>query len=254
MSRPKLSPVPYWLWPGYNKTDADWLQVAFATHLRKVIRLREHDGNGTLPDNGPTPINTIIREILGNSNTMSVSGSPEPWRDLSGSPRKRGPEKKTVFKRMENGVFHRLGDKERSLSEEEDSAGGHWKSRSKRQKSSIEEDDLSSPWKAFLENYLHQKKCIKDPIEIHNIKKRDGESTKEFVRRYKLECRDVKGASECMKISGFVHGITNPELIKHLHDKIPKSVDELMRVTTTFLRCEVAASNRERKKSILLWK
>nr|GFB40924.1 reverse transcriptase domain-containing protein [Tanacetum cinerariifolium] len=80
-------------------------------------------------------------------------------------------------------------------------------------------DDLK---KAFLENYLQQKKCIKDP--------------------------DVKGAPECMKISGFMHGITNPELIKRLHDKIPKSMDEMMSVTTTFLSGEVAASNRERKK------
>ncbi|GJV73998.1 reverse transcriptase domain-containing protein [Tanacetum coccineum] len=112
-------------------------------------------------------------------------------------------------------------------------------------------DDLK---KAFLENYLQQKKCIKDPVEIHNIRQRDGESTEEFVRRYKLECRDVKGAPECMKISGFMHGITNPELIKRLHDKIPKSVDEMMRVTTTFLRGEVAASNRERKKSFPSWK
>ncbi|GKB38784.1 hypothetical protein Tco_0883726 [Tanacetum coccineum] len=67
-------------------------------------------------------------------------------------------------------------------------------------------------------------------------------------------CRDVKGAPECMKISGFMHGITNPELIKRLHDKIPKSVDEMMRVTTAFLRGEVAASNRERKKSFPSWK
>ncbi|GJV74489.1 reverse transcriptase domain-containing protein [Tanacetum coccineum] len=81
-------------------------------------------------------------------------------------------------------------------------------------------DDLK---KAFLENCLQQKKCIKDPVKIHNIRQRDGESTKEFVRRYKLESRDVKGAPECMKISGFMHGITNPELIKRLHDKIPKS-------------------------------
>ncbi|GJT58880.1 hypothetical protein Tco_1002413 [Tanacetum coccineum] len=72
-------------------------------------------------------------------------------------------------------------------------------------------------------------KCIKDPVEIHNISQRDEESTKEFVRRYKLECKDVNGASECMKISGFMHGITNPELIKRLHDKIPKSVDQIMR-------------------------
>ncbi|GKB27863.1 hypothetical protein Tco_0867264 [Tanacetum coccineum] len=76
----------------------------------------------------------------------------------------------------------------------------------------------------------------------------------EFVRRYKLEYRDVKGAPECKKISGFMQGITNPELIKRLHDKIPKSVDEMMRVTIAFLRGEVAASNRERKKSFPSWK
>nr|GEV92560.1 reverse transcriptase domain-containing protein [Tanacetum cinerariifolium] len=45
-------------------------------------------------------------------------------------------------------------------------------------------DDLR---KAFLENYLQQKKCIKDPIEIHNIKQRDGESMKEFVWRNKAK-------------------------------------------------------------------
>ncbi|GJW94266.1 reverse transcriptase domain-containing protein [Tanacetum coccineum] len=112
-------------------------------------------------------------------------------------------------------------------------------------------DDLR---KAFLENYLQQKKCIKDPLEIYKIKQRDGESMEEFVRRYKMECRDMKGAPECMKISGFMHGITNPELIKRLHDKIPKSVDEMMRVTTTFLIGEIAASNRERKKSFPSWK
>ncbi|GJR56180.1 hypothetical protein Tco_1406701 [Tanacetum coccineum] len=83
---------------------------------------------------------------------------------------------------------------------------------------------------------------------------RDGESTEEFMRRYKLECRDVKGAPKCMKISEFMRGITNPELIKRLHDNIPKSVNEMIRVTTTFLRGEVAASNRERKKLFPSWK
>ncbi|GJV26329.1 reverse transcriptase domain-containing protein [Tanacetum coccineum] len=112
-------------------------------------------------------------------------------------------------------------------------------------------DDLK---KAFLENYLQQKKCIKDLVEIHNIKQRDGESMKEFVRRYKLECKDVKGAPKGMKISGFMHGITNPELIKRLHDQILKSLDEMMRVTTSFLRGEVVASNREQKKSFSSWK
>ncbi|GKC42641.1 reverse transcriptase domain-containing protein [Tanacetum coccineum] len=112
-------------------------------------------------------------------------------------------------------------------------------------------DDLK---KAFFENYLQQKKCIKDSIEIHNIKQREGESTKDFVKRYKLESRDVKRAPEYMRISGFIHGITNPELIKRLHDKISKTVDEMMRVTTYFVRGEVAASNHERKKMFPPWK
>ncbi|GJX81536.1 reverse transcriptase domain-containing protein [Tanacetum coccineum] len=41
-------------------------------------------------------------------------------------------------------------------------------------------DDLK---KAFLANYLQQKKCIKDSVEIHHIKQREGESMKDFVQR-----------------------------------------------------------------------
>ncbi|GJV57009.1 reverse transcriptase domain-containing protein [Tanacetum coccineum] len=107
---------------------------------------------------------------------------------------------------------------------------------------------------AFLANFRQQKKCIKDHVEIHHIKQREGEFTEDFMRRFKVESKDVKGAPEIMRISGFMHGITNPELIKRLHDKIPKSVDEMMRITTSFLRGEVAAGNQKRKKSLSPWK
>ncbi|GKF23806.1 hypothetical protein Tco_0076128, partial [Tanacetum coccineum] len=40
---------------------------------------------------------------------------------------------------------------------------------------------------AFRENYLRQTKHIKDPVEIHHIKQRDGESTEDFMERYKAE-------------------------------------------------------------------
>nr|GFA28871.1 reverse transcriptase domain-containing protein [Tanacetum cinerariifolium] len=93
------------------------------------------------------------------------------------------------------------------------------------QESTDSYDDLK---KAFLENYLQHKKCIKDRVKIHNIKQRDRESTEEFVWRYKLKCKDVNRAPKCMKISEFMHEITNLELTKRLHDKIPKSVDEMM--------------------------
>nr|GEX59617.1 retrovirus-related Pol polyprotein from transposon TNT 1-94 [Tanacetum cinerariifolium] len=74
------------------------------------------------------------------------------------------------------------------------------------------------------------------------------------MQRFKVESRHVKGASECMRIFGFLHGITNPELIKRLHDNILKLVDEMMRVTTTFLRGEVTTSNQVQKKTPPAWK
>nr|GEW97111.1 reverse transcriptase domain-containing protein [Tanacetum cinerariifolium] len=125
------------------------------------------------------------------------------------------------------------------------SLGWTLESRSKKEKSIIEEDELSQPWvcketdpftpsakverwamptlyhmfnftltgsamvwsddlppefidscddlkKAFLANYLQQKKCIKDPIEIHHIKQREGESLENFMQRFKAESRHVK--------------------------------------------------------------
>ncbi|GJX53502.1 reverse transcriptase domain-containing protein [Tanacetum coccineum] len=78
-------------------------------------------------------------------------------------------------------------------------------------------DDLK---KAFLENYLQQKKCIKDPVEIHNIRQRDGESTKEFVRRYKLECKD-KQIEEMLKAGKLSHLIK--ELKQNNEKEQPKS-------------------------------
>ncbi|GJV30414.1 reverse transcriptase domain-containing protein [Tanacetum coccineum] len=294
-----------------------------------------------------------VRKRIGPKGVRSASGSLKPRRDRSESPRKRDIKRKTVFKRLEKGVFHRLGDKEKGMSaysnysrhqshhsshrDAENSEGGHWKSRSKKQRSNIEDDDLSQPriceetdpftpriryfdlpkrtrmpshvktydrsedpedhlkiiqaaakverwamstwchmfnstltgsarvWfddlppefvdsyddlkEAFLANFLWQKKCIKDPVEIHHIKQREGESTEDFMCRFKIKSRDMKGALEVMRISGFMHGITNPELIKRLHDKITRSVNEMM----SFLRGEVAAGNQERKKSLPPW-
>ncbi|GJZ29780.1 reverse transcriptase domain-containing protein, partial [Tanacetum coccineum] len=107
---------------------------------------------------------------------------------------------------------------------------------------------------AFRENYRQQTKHIKDPVEIHHIKQRDGESTEDFMERYKEEVLDVEGAPECMKISGFMHGITHPELIKRLYERIPRSMDEMYRVTTSFLQGEVAAFSHGRKKAPTPWK
>ncbi|GJW44787.1 hypothetical protein Tco_0073586 [Tanacetum coccineum] len=113
---------------------------------------------------------------------------------------------------------------------------------------------FQSAVKTERENYLQQTKHIKDLVEIHHIKQRDGESTKDFMERYKAKVLDVEGAPECMKISGFMHGITHPELIKRLYEKIPRSMDEMYRVTMSFLQGEVAAFSHSRKKAPTPWR
>ncbi|GJU67666.1 hypothetical protein Tco_1253925 [Tanacetum coccineum] len=64
----------------------------------------------------------------------------------------------------------------------------------------------------------------------------EGEYTEAFMERFKAKSMHVNEAPECMRIYGFMHGITNPDLIKRLNDNIPKSVDEMMSVTIAFLR------------------
>nr|GEU84201.1 reverse transcriptase domain-containing protein [Tanacetum cinerariifolium] len=255
----------------------------------KTMSTKEHDKRH-ITRRSRSPRTSVFSRIRRERSRSPIrrerSRSPRQMAKVGGVFKRLGSGGKSVSTRSDSYSQHSHSRYTEALSESEDSGGGHWKLRSKKKKSSGEEDDLSQPWvsedpedhlkifqavakteewamptwchmfnstltgnarvwfddlppesmdnyddlkKAFLENYLQQKKYIKDPIELHNIKQRDGESTEDFVSRYKLESRDVKGALECMRIFGFVHGITNPELIKRLHEKILKTVDEIMR-------------------------
>ncbi|GJT34376.1 reverse transcriptase domain-containing protein [Tanacetum coccineum] len=51
---------------------------------------------------------------------------------------------------------------------------------------------------AFLAYFMPQKKHIKDPVEIHNIKQKDGETIEDFIEQLKVETGRIKGAPECM--------------------------------------------------------
>ncbi|GKD09876.1 hypothetical protein Tco_1189561 [Tanacetum coccineum] len=84
----------------------------------------------------------------------SISGSPEPRRDRSESPKRGDPERNTVCYQSSrpveadsaskrNNSKRESSRRKEDLSEGGDSVGGHWKSISKWQKSSVEDDDLS---------------------------------------------------------------------------------------------------------------
>nr|GEX41342.1 reverse transcriptase domain-containing protein [Tanacetum cinerariifolium] len=137
------------------------------------------------------------------------------------------------------------------------SEGGHWKSKLKRGKPT-DEEDLAVPWSwtarvwfdklppesidgykdlkaAFLAYFMQQKKYVKDPVEIYNIKQKDGETIEGFMERFKIETGRMKGAPECMRISGFMHGVNNHELTKRLNEHVPKTLEEMMTATAAFI-------------------
>nr|GEW10489.1 reverse transcriptase domain-containing protein [Tanacetum cinerariifolium] len=98
---------------------------------------------------------------------------------------------------------------------------------------------------AFLAYFMQQKKYVKDPVEIHNIKQREGETIGDFMERFKVETGRMKGAPECMRIFGFMHGVNNPELTKSLNEHVPKTMEEMMITTTAFIRGEAVAASKK---------
>nr|GEV59579.1 reverse transcriptase domain-containing protein [Tanacetum cinerariifolium] len=99
---------------------------------------------------------------------------------------------------------------------------------------------------AFLSYFMQQKKYVKYPVEIHNIKQGDGESIEDFIKRFKFKSGRMKGAPKCMRISGFMHGVNNPELTKRLKEQVPKTMEEMMTATTAFIRGETAVASKNK--------
>nr|GEY47991.1 reverse transcriptase domain-containing protein [Tanacetum cinerariifolium] len=90
------------------------------------------------------------------------------------------------------------------------------------------------------------RKYVKDPVEIHNIKQKDGETIEDFMERFKVETERMKGAHECMRISGFMYGVNNPEMTKRLNEHVPKTMEEMMITATAFIRGEAAAASKKK--------
>nr|GEU84854.1 reverse transcriptase domain-containing protein [Tanacetum cinerariifolium] len=100
--------------------------------------------------------------------------------------------------------------------------------------------------------YNDQHKYVKDPVKIHNIKQKDEETIKDFMERFKVEIRRMKGAPECMRIFRFVRRVNNPELTKCLNEHVPKTMEEMMITTTAFIGGEVIAASK--KKGHASWR
>ncbi|GKE30980.1 reverse transcriptase domain-containing protein [Tanacetum coccineum] len=83
----------------------------------KAVKARLNFEEASHHSESGTPIRRRgLKERLGPRYVRSRSGSPEPRRGRSESPKKKGSKRKVVFKRLEKGVFHKLRDKGKSVS------------------------------------------------------------------------------------------------------------------------------------------
>nr|XP_043615923.1 uncharacterized protein LOC122587824 [Erigeron canadensis] len=92
----------------------------------------------------------------------------------------------------------------------------------------------------FLTHFMVQQKYTRNPVEVHNIRQRENESLTAFMERYNLESMRILGASETMRVLGFMHGIRSKQLIEKLNTKVPDTVKEMMEVVKAHIRAKEA--------------
>ncbi|GJR56404.1 integrase, catalytic region, zinc finger, CCHC-type containing protein [Tanacetum coccineum] len=88
-----------------------------------------------------------------------------------------------------------------------------------------------------------QKKFTKTHLAVHNIKQREGESTRAFITRYTDDTLQILGLHEEQRISGFVHGLRTRSLVEHLSTDLPSTYKGLMEKTYTWVEAREVATN-----------
>ncbi|GKB83685.1 reverse transcriptase domain-containing protein [Tanacetum coccineum] len=75
----------------------------------------------------------------------------------------------------------------------------------------------------FQSHFRQKKKFTKTHLAVHNIKQREGESTRAFVTRYTGDPLQILGLDEEQRISGFVYGLRTRNLVENLSTDLPST-------------------------------
>ncbi|KAJ0882261.1 putative Ras GTPase-activating protein-binding protein [Helianthus annuus] len=82
----------------------------------------------------------------------------------------------------------------------------------------------------------------KDVTDIFNIKRNDSETVEEFTSRFTKESSQIPQASDDMKISAFIYGVCNDQLVKNLKQNDPKTFKDMIYQVRGFVRGEKACT------------
>ncbi|GJV50747.1 reverse transcriptase domain-containing protein [Tanacetum coccineum] len=98
--------------------------------------------------------------------------------------------------------------------------------------------------KKFRSHFSQQKKFTKTHLAEHNIKQREGESTRAFITRYTDDTLQFLGLHEDQRIFGFVHGLRTRNLVEFLSTDLPTTYKGLIEKTYTWIEAREVATNR----------
>ncbi|GKC63536.1 hypothetical protein Tco_1096134, partial [Tanacetum coccineum] len=100
-------------------------------------------------------------------------------------------------------------------------------------------------FKAKFWSYFSQhKKFTKTHLVVHNIKYRDGESTRAFVTRYIDDTLQILGLHEEQRIFGFVHGLKTRSLVEFLFTDLTTTYKGLIEKTYTWIEVKEVSTIR----------
>ncbi|GJR65756.1 hypothetical protein Tco_0011821 [Tanacetum coccineum] len=95
----------------------------------------------------------------------------------------------------------------------------------------------------FQSHFSQQKKFTKTHLAVHNIKQREGESTRAFVTMYTDVTLQILGLHEEHRISGLVHGLKTRSLVEFPTTNLPTTYKGLMEKTYTWIEARDVATN-----------
>ncbi|GKD27150.1 hypothetical protein Tco_1233364 [Tanacetum coccineum] len=96
--------------------------------------------------------------------------------------------------------------------------------------------------KRFRTYFNQQKKQTKTYLAINGIKRREGESVRAFISRYRNETAQITKLNEDQRIAGFVHGVKIKSLVKFVCAELSESYDGLIDKAYSWLQAEETAS------------
>ncbi|GJY87114.1 hypothetical protein Tco_0501742 [Tanacetum coccineum] len=96
----------------------------------------------------------------------------------------------------------------------------------------------------FWSHFSQQNKFTKTHLAVHNIKQREGESTRAFVTRYTDDTLQILGLYEDQHIFGFVHRLRTRNLVEFLSTDLSTTYKGLMEKIYTWIEARDVATNR----------